>query len=96
MRTNIERKIIIKKYEKLCCKVRDLIRSITKKSDDYDKKYMKIKLDSDNDLPLNETIEIHNVTIDVRAVFLENNKFYPQVFLDQCLYKLYLLVFTLI
>ena len=35
------------------CKVRDLIRSVTKNSDDYDEKYMKIKSNSND-----ETIEI--------------------------------------
>ena len=29
------------KYEELCNKIKDLIRSITKHSDEYDKKYMK-------------------------------------------------------
>ena len=49
---------------------------------------MKIKFDSDDDLPLNKTIEIHNVTIVVRALFHENHKYYySQVFLDECLYK---------
>ena len=67
-------------------KIRYLIRSITKNSDDYDEKYMKIKFASDDDLPLNKTKEIHNVTIVVRAVFHENKKYYPQVFLDECLY----------
>ena len=43
---------------------------------------------SDDELPLNKTIEIPSVAIAVRATFLENNKFYPQVFLDECLYKL--------
>ena len=32
-----------KKYEELWSKIRDLIRSITKNSDDYNEKYMKIK-----------------------------------------------------
>ena len=68
-------------------KFRDLIRSITKNSDDYDEKYMKIEFDSDDNLALNKTIEIHNVTIVVRAISYENNKYYPQVFLDECLYK---------
>ena len=49
---------------------------------------MKIKFDSDDDFPLNKTIEIHNVTIVVKAVFHENNKYYPQVSLNTCLYKL--------
>ena len=36
-----------KKYEELWCKIRDLIRTITKNSDDYDKKYLKIKFNLD-------------------------------------------------
>ena len=83
-----ENKEKIKKYEELWSKIRDLIRSITKNSDDYDEKYMKIKFNSDDELPLNKTIEIPTMTIVVRAVFHENNKYYPQVFLDECLYKL--------
>ena len=37
---------------------------------------------------LNKTIEIPSMIIVVRAVFHENNKYYPQVFLDEYLYKL--------
>ena len=49
---------------------------------------MKIKFHSDDDLPLNKGIEIPTITVVVRAIFLESNKYYPQVFIDQCLYKL--------
>ena len=68
--------------------MRNLFRSITKTVDDYDEKYMKIKSNSDKQLPLNNMIEIPTMTIVVKAIFLENNKYYPQVFLDKCLYKL--------
>ena len=68
--------------------IRDLIRSITKNSDDYDEKYFKIKLNPDKKLALNKTIEIPTMTIIIRAIFHENNKYYPQVFLDDCLYKI--------
>ena len=51
-----ESKEIIKNYEKPWSKIRDLIRSITKNAGDYDEKYVKIKFDLDNDLPLNKTI----------------------------------------
>ena len=61
-------------------KIGDLIRSITKNSDHYDEKYMKIKFHSNDKLPPNETIEIPSMTIVARAVFLENNKYYPQLF----------------
>ena len=57
---------------------------------------MKIKFNSDGKLPLNKTIEIASMIIVVRAIFLENNKYYPQVFLDECLYKSKLLIFTVI
>ena len=49
---------------------------------------MKIKFNSDGELPRNKTIEIPTITIVVRAVFHENNKYYPYVFLDECLYKM--------
>ena len=48
---------------------------------------MKIKFDSNDNLDLNKTIEIPVMTIVFRALFHENNKYYPQFFLDECLYK---------
>ena len=70
----------IKKYEELWSKIRGLIRSMTKKSDDYDKRYMEIKINSDDELPLNKMTEIPSLTNVVRVVFHENNKYYPKVF----------------
>ena len=49
---------------------------------------MKIKFNSDDELPLNKAIEIPSMIIIVGAAIYENNKCYPQVFLDECLYKL--------
>ena len=49
---------------------------------------MKIKFNSDDELPLNKAIEIPTITIVVRDTFVENNKYYPQVFLDECMYEL--------
>ena len=83
-----ESKVKIKKYEELWSKIGDLIRLITKSSDIYDENYMKTKFNLDDELPLNKTIEITTMTIFVRAAFRENNKYYPQVFLDEYLYKL--------
>ena len=33
-------------------------------------------------------IKVPSMIIVVRAVFHENNKYYPQLYLDECLYKL--------
>ena len=49
---------------------------------------MKIEFDSDKNILLNKTMEIPTVTIVARAVFHENDKYYPQVFLDGCLQKI--------
>ena len=40
---------------------------------------MKTKFNSDEELPLNKTTEIPSMVVVVRAIFLENNKYYPQV-----------------
>ena len=79
-----------KKYEELWIKIRDLIRSVTESFDDYNGKNMKIKFNSDHELPLNKTVEIPTITVVVRAIFLDNkdNKYYPHIFLDECLYEI--------
>ena len=76
------------KHEKLRIKIRDLVRSITKKLDDCAQKYKKEKFNSDGNLPLNKRIQIPIVTLVIKAVFHENSKNCPQGFLDECLYKI--------
>ena len=49
---------------------------------------MKIIFNSDDNLPLNKTLKLHNLTIIVRSVFQEDGEYYSQVFLDECLYEL--------
>ena len=70
----IEKKKKIK-IEELGSKIKDLIRSIIKRLDGYDEKYMKIKFNSDDELPPNEKIE----TPTTIRIF-ENNKYYPEIF----------------
>ena len=63
-------------YEELWNKIRDLIRSINQNVDDYDEKYIKIKFDSEDNIPLNKAIEIPIIAMVVRAVFHENDNFF--------------------
>ena len=48
---------------------------------------MKIGFNSDDKLPLNKQLKFFSVTIVIRSVF-EDCKYYPQVFLDDCLHEL--------
>ena len=49
---------------------------------------MKIKFETDDDLPLNTQLKFLTMTIVVRSVFEDEGKFYPQTYLDECLYEL--------
>ena len=49
---------------------------------------MKIKFNSDDNLPLNKPLNFDNMTITIRSVFEENSKLYLQVFLNDTLYEL--------
>ena len=61
---------------------------MTNTSGDYDEKYMKIKFNSDDNMPLNKILKLHNLATVVRSVFQENKKYYTQIFLDERLYEL--------
>ena len=54
----------------------------------YDKDYMKIKFESNDNLPTDNIVNMHQFTIIIRSVFAQNSKFYPQLFLDDALYEL--------
>ena len=49
---------------------------------------MKIKFNSDDDLPLKKPLKFDAMTIFIRSVFEEGGKLDTQVFLDDALYKL--------
>ena len=73
--SNDESKGTLKKYGELWTKIRNIINSKTNNSDDYHNKYMKIKLNLDDDLPLKESLELRTMIIVVRTVFHEENKY---------------------
>ena len=49
---------------------------------------MKIKFESDDDLPLGKTINILGMIYVVASVLENNGKYYPQSFLHECAFKL--------
>ena len=49
---------------------------------------MKIKFESNYNLPLVKTLNILTMIIVVASVLENNGKYYPQMFLHECLYKL--------
>ena len=84
-----ENKKVLKKYANDSDEIKNKIEAINSgEENNYEKDYMKIKFNSDDDLPLNKLLKFHLMTIIVRCVFSEDGKFYPQLFLDDALYEL--------
>ena len=80
-------KKVLEKYTKFWDEIKYHIKTINDNaSAEYEKDYMKIKFNSDNHVLLNQILELHSLTIIARCVFEEDSKYYPQVFLDECLY----------
>ena len=63
-------KEVLTKYLKLQDDIKYLIKIINGgEAGKYEKEYMKIKFISDDDLPLNKILKLHNLTIIVRSFF---------------------------
>ena len=83
-----ENKDLLKKYSDVWNGIKNKIKEVDDSVWDYEKDYMKIKFNSDDNLPLNKQLKFHNMTITISSVFEVDGKLYPQVFLDDTLYEL--------
>ena len=83
-----ENKELLKKYNYVFNEIRDKIKEINSDECDYEKDDMKIKFNSDDDLPLNKPLRFYLMTIIIRSAFEEDGKLYPKVSLDDSLYEL--------
>ena len=77
-------------YKKLIDIFESIKNEITEKTWDaleYDKDYMKIKFESNNIFPTDKDVNIPTARTVIRAMFAKECKYYPQLFLDDGLYK---------
>ena len=81
-------KELLKKYGDVLNGIMGKIRGTDDGWLEYAEDHMKIRFNSDDNLPLNKPLKFYNMTVTIRCVFKEDNKFYPQVFLDEALYSL--------
>ena len=72
-----ENKELLKKYIDIWNGTRDKVKEISSGECDYEKDYMKIKINCDDKLPLKKPLEFHLVIITIRSVFEEDGKRYP-------------------
>ena len=79
---------LLKKYSDVWNGVKNKIKEVDDSECDYEKDYIKIRFNSDDNLPLNTPLKFHLMTITIRSVFKEDGKLYPQLFLDDTLSEL--------
>ena len=83
-----ENKELLKKYNDVWNGIKNKIEEVSSGECDYEKNYMKIKFNSDDDLPLRKPLKFHSMTIIIRSVFEEDGKLCAQVFLADTLCEL--------
>ena len=84
-----ENKEVSKKYEEVWDGIKKEIETINgRKKIEYEKDFIKIRFESNDDLPMNKPIKLILLTIIITCVFSEDDIFYPQLFLDDAIYVL--------
>ena len=84
-----ENRDIMQKYQEVFDGIKELIKKINDYGQPikYDGNYMKIKFNTDDNNPLNKYIYFPTITIIIRSVTKKDDKYYPQLFLDDFLYE---------
>ena len=61
---------MLEKYEKRFGKIKYVIKLKNDDLDDYDDKYMKIRINSDDNLPFTKTLKMHSFVINMRLFMM--------------------------
>ena len=76
------------KYEKVFSGIRSEIQTINSGKEYYcGEDYVKIGVNTDDNVTLNKQLKFPSLTIIIKCVFQNGKTFYPQVYLDECLYE---------
>ena len=79
----------MQKYQEVSDGITEIIKKINNYSQPikHDDNHMKIKFSTDDNIPLNKIICLSTITITIRSTTKKVGKYYPQIFLDDCLYE---------
>ena len=80
---------LTEKYEEVFSRIRSEIETINSGEElYYEEDYVKIGVNTDDNVPLNKKLKFPSLTIIIRCVFEESGRLYLQIYLDECLYQL--------
>ena len=75
-----ENKELLKKYNEVFNEFMDKIKKINSDDFYYEKNYMNIKLNSDDNLPLNKSLKFHLMTVTMRSLLKKKANFIQKFF----------------
>ena len=79
---------LTEKYEEVFSGIRAEIKTINSGEElFYGEDYVKIGVNTDDNVPLNKKLKFPSLTIIIRCVFQNDKKLYPQIYLDECLHE---------
>ena len=79
---------VLKKYAKAWNGIKNSLKKINNSElGESEKYYMKIKFNSDDCIPSNKVLNFSTIIVIIRNIFEKDGKYYPQSFLDECLYE---------
>ena len=86
---NSENGDIMQKYQDVFNGIKEIIKKINnyKQPIKYDDNYLKIKFNEDDNIPLYKSIYFPTITIIIRSITKKDDKYYPQLFVEDCLYE---------
>ena len=79
--TDKKNKKVLTKYAEPWNSIKYFIKTIEiEKETDYGKDLIKIKIDTDDELPLNKLVSFLTMTVIIRSAFEEDSKYDPHIF----------------
>ena len=79
---------VLKKYNQVFSGLKYHIKKISGEEIVYDSEFNKIKFLTDDSLPLDKLIYFPTLTVVIRCILKKDGIYYPQVYLDECLYHI--------
>ena len=77
-----------KEYESVWSEIRSEIKRSNVGEKVFYEKNCKIGINTEDDLPLKESLKFLTLTININLILQADNKLYPQMYLDECFYEL--------
>ena len=78
---------ILKNYNQVFGGIKYNIKKMNNNDSEYDKDNVKIKFNTDDDIPLNRELNFVTVNVIIRCVFEKDGKYYLQVYLKNVFMK---------